>query len=320
MFRAYSFAEKQALAQPSTSSDLTLRERYISTVFLEGAGIKLTERHCPACGGTSSTHFAEIMGVEYRWCSDCRSVYALVVPDVAQRYRTCPALNEFKRSEGFQESSRESRMGIWQDSLFWIRFRCARYLGKVAGFRIIDIDNPYNALSAMMQESGLGDHYERVSGVPESTHKSDLIFYLDNLRKDSSPLDVLAGIHELLEDNGLLFLTARLGSGFDVLALKGNNPTVFPCEHLFLPSPQGLITLLEKVGFEVLEFFTPGNLDIEYVLQNRDLVEDGGALVDQILMVQDTSTLLEFQRFLQKSGLSSYARLVARKVGKICEN
>jgi hypothetical protein len=313
MLKAYSFAEKQVLARTNISPKIMLQEKQIAGAFLMNADVGVEKRECLACGHEVSTHFADITGLEYRRCSDCRSIFALTAKDTATRYAAYPALEKLRRSDTFQVSSRESRIDIWHDLLFWIRFRCARYLASVEGFRIIDIGNLYDGLSEMLQDSNLCTRYERTATIPTSPVNNDLILYIDQLRKESDPLSALCAIHSLLKADGLLFLSARLGSGFDVLALKGNNPSVFPCEHLFLPSPQGLAILLEKAGFEVLELLTPGNLDIEYVLQNKELIEEGDLLVNQILALQDTTTLLEFQRFLQKSGLSSHARLVARR-------
>jgi hypothetical protein len=315
MLKAYSFAEKQVLARTNISPEIMLQEKQIAATFLENVDIGIERRECPACGHEVSTHFADITGLEYRCCSDCRSIFALTTKDATARYTTYPALENLRHSDTFQMSSRESRIDIWHDLLFWIRFRCARYLAGVEGFKVIDIGNLYDGFSEMLRDSNLCTRYERIAAISTSSVDNDLVLYIDQLRKESDPFLALDTIHSLLKTDGLLFLSARLGSGFDILALKGNNPSVFPCEHLFLPSPRGLTALLEKAGFEVLEFLTPGNLDIEYVLQNRELIEEGDLLVNQILALQDTATLLEFQRFLQKSGLSSHARLVARKVG-----
>jgi hypothetical protein len=324
MFKAYSFAEKQMLAQPNTAPEIALQIKQASVNFLAEADAGVVARNCPACGNEESTHFAEIMEVEYRCCSDCQSIFALVKKDTASRYAAYPALQNLKQSVAFQASACESRTGIWHDLLFWTRFRCARYLADTEGFDVADISNPYDGLSDMFENSGLCKRYERAANVSASSNNNDLVIWLDQLYKESDPRTALNSIYLLLKDGGLLFLSARLGSGFDVLALKGNNPSIFPCEHLFLPSSGGLVTLLEATGFEVLEFFTPGNLDIEYVLQNRNSVEAKDQLIAQILESQDTATLLEFQRFLQKSGLSSHARLVVRKTGskteRTCEN
>jgi hypothetical protein len=315
MLKAYSFAEKQVLARTNISPEIMSREKQVAAAFLVETDVGIAGRECSACGHEVSTHFADIMGLEYRCCSDCRSIFASVAEDTASRYAIYPALESLRCSDTFQVSSRESRADIWHDLLFWIRFRCARYLAGIEGFTVIDIGNLYDGFSEMLRDSGLCARYERTKAVPVSPSGNDLVLYIDQLRKESNPLAALRTIYSLLKRSGLLFLSARLGSGFDVLALKGNNPSVFPCEHLFLPSPRGLVILLEKAGFEVLEFLTPGNLDIEYVLQNRELIEEGDLLINQVLTLRDTATLLEFQRFLQKSGLSSHARLIARKVG-----
>jgi hypothetical protein len=313
MLKGYSFAEKQVLARTSISPEILSQQKQVAKAFLAETDVGIKKRKCPACGHEGSTHFGTIMEIEYRLCSDCQSIFASVAKDTASRYAAYPALESLRCSDTFQASSCKSRTDIWYDLLFWIRFRCARYLACNKDLKVVDIDDPYDGLSEMLRNSSLCACYERATTLLAAPVENDLVIYMEQLRKESDPLTTLCTLHSLLKDNSLLFLSARLGSGFDVLALKDNNPSVFPCEHLFLPSSQGLVVLLEKAGFEVLEFLTPGNLDIEYVLQNRELIEEGDLLINQILMVQDTATLLEFQRILQRGGLSSYARLVARR-------
>ena len=127
------------------------------------------------------------------------------------------------------------------------------------------------------------------------------------------PLQFLKEVHKSLKDNGLLFFSIRMGSGIDVLALKENNKSIFPYEFNLLPTPKGLRILLEQAGFEVLELTTPGTMDVSYLHEQVNSLENENAFLYYFLKTAGAAELAEFQRFLQKSGLSSYAQLVARK-------
>lgn len=79
-----------------------------------------------------------------------------------------------------------------------------------------------------------------------------------------------------------------------------------------LPSRKGLEKILQDAGFELLEITTPGTRDMESVLRNKDRIEDGNFFVKYLLNTADKSVLSDFQQFLQKSGLSSFAQVVAK--------
>lgn len=85
-------------------------------------------------------------------------------------------------------------------------------------------------------------------------------------------------------------------------------------ESIFLPSTNGAETLLNKAGFNILEISTPGTLDIEHVLKNSDQLKPDDLFTKYLLTQTDRYVLAEFQRFLQKSGMSSHARIIAQKV------
>lgn len=55
--------------------------------------------------------------------------------------------------------------------------------------------------------------------------------------------------------------------------------------------------MLAQTGFELLEFTTPGTFDLNYVKANKDGLAEA-----------------DFQRFIPKSGLSSYAQVIARRM------
>lgn len=70
--------------------------------------------------------------------------------------------------------------------------------------------------------------------------------------------------------------------------------------------------ILEEAGFQLLEITTPGTRDMESVLRNQERIEESNFFVKYLMRVADKRTLADFQRFLQKSGLSSFAQVVAK--------
>jgi hypothetical protein len=121
----------------------------------------------------------------------------------------------------------------------------------------------------------------------------------------------------VLVAGGFLVVTARSGSGFDVQVLW-ENADVTPLEHLNLISVEGLQTALPRSGFEILEFSTPGQLDVQVVERLRK--ERGAVLprfLEYLLSHRDALCHEKFQDFIQEQRLSSHLRLIARKSEKL---
>ena len=78
---------------------------------------------------------------------------------------------------------------------------------------------------------------------------ADIISLMDVLQRISNPQELLQNLLQNLRPGGLLIAVCRAGSGFDVLTLRENSESIFPLDHIYLPSPQGLKLLLEKSGF-----------------------------------------------------------------------
>jgi hypothetical protein len=115
--------------------------------------------------------------------------------------------------------------------------------------------------------------------------------------------------------DGLLLLTTRSGSGFDLSILEGHARYLFVPEHLNLLSLAGLERLMERAGFELLELSTPGELDIGLVRDS--LLRDPSIPVPEFVRLlvehRDEVAHRDFQEFLQKHRLSSHVRLAARR-------
>ena len=108
-------------------------------------------------------------------------------------------------------------------------------------------------------------------------------------------------------------MSARIGTGFDILVLK-EHAQIYPYEYVSLLSKQGIERVLRHAGFEMLDYSTPGSMDVGYVKNKLPFVSSENLFVKNLISNSDQLLLDEFQRFLQKSGMSSYAHIVAKKV------
>jgi len=136
----------------------------------------------------------------------------------------------------------------------------------------------------------------------------------ESLDRVDDPLALLRGVRSYLKDDGLIFVTGLVCSGFDFTVLGRNNLYLYPPDRTNCFSLTGLTELLNQSGFVPLEISTPGVLDVEIVLAH--LGHDPAiplSSFERRLLAANPETRAAFQAFLQERGLSSFARIVARK-------
>ena len=163
---------------------------------------------------------------------------------------------------------------------------------------------PYEGVLPVTEHGGLA------AGVPLGA-----VSAFEKIEHQHEPLALAGELAGLLAPGGLLFLTLRTRSGFDVQVLWDKAPYIFIPEHLNLLSIAGIRALLDRAGFDVVELSTPGQLDIELVRHARD-ADDSIELprfLNELLDQRDALAHDDFQSFLQKHRLSSHVRVAAMK-------
>ncbi|MDR1531587.1 MAG: hypothetical protein LBS62_05285 [Clostridiales bacterium] len=316
MLKAYSFTENEGLSQRLNDKSFFSLERQLAAEFVRQHHISLSaakNEKCPLCGSDETDLFTAIDTIPFFRCDRCWSIFAPAEQSIVDEYRAYTPITALRSSDEYQEIASVKRLKMWDELVFWFKFRSARYFGKSANFSILDIGNRYNVFREMIKS--FSSEYTAVSDLVQANTEAEIVLFLTQIQYETNPIQAFEKIYSLIKPNGLLFLSARVGSGFDVLTLKGATDTIYPFEHTTLPSIKGLQISLEKTGFELLEITSPGNLDIRYVMENIEKLPDDNLFLKYLSKNSDESILTEFQRFIQKSNLSSHARLVARKKG-----
>lgn len=271
---------------------------------------------CIACGCFDIKPFFEKWGVTYYRCLSCESVFVAADADILEVYKKDEDLLAFRKEKKYQDEASDKRDLIWDELLEWVSFRAFRYLGTNKGLVVTDFGNRYVGLIKKIKESKIFRSYSLRDSIwgetAENERSADIILSFDRIQQTSEPLKLLTEANAELSKGGLLFLSARMGTGFDILTLK-SHAQIYPYEYVFLPSRQALFNLLERGGFKLLDYSTPGQMDVGYVMSRYEHIEEDNYLIRSLLRDADATILGEFQRFLQKSCMSSYARIVARK-------
>lgn len=292
---------------------------------------EIEEIDCPACGSHLSSKVFEKHGFNYVLCADCKSVYASPRPtdealatyyseSRASRYRVDHLARDTARARvRHQIAANANWMGRIVDELTAAETKSYTDIGttlpqlfeEMASFDLFDSFSSFEPLSPLDRVySALN-----VQIAAEPPTGQTAVSSFEKLEHQFSPYDYLIGLGRMLSDEGILFFTTRTTSGFDLQILGGSAPYIFVPEHLNLMSIDGIETLLDRAGFDVLELSTPGQLDLQFIkgalAENPNIRIPG--FVSYLLSHRDEEAHEDFQAFLQKHRLSSHLRVAARK-------
>lgn len=294
-----------------------MKEIEIARKYVESHHIRHDmKRKCPICRTDEGEYFFTKWNVDYLRCSECGSVFAVCDQSIIDDYMACEELNDLRHSEQYQKQIAESRQNTWKEFLCWIEVRAFRFLERNRNLNILDVSNHLSVFKNLIRESPICGNYMNIDLQRDDLFldfSSDIVLYNDVLKTNYEPYESIEILKHTLKKDGILVAGVRAGSGFDIVTMKENNTKIYPYEHVLLPSVKGMTKLLDKSGFDILEITTPGVMDVKYVLEDLDKIGAGEKFVKYLLSESNEATLMEFQRFLQKSCMSSFIRVIARK-------
>jgi len=188
----------------------------------------------------------------------------------------------------------------------WGYYRSARNVWPKAKYQLIDpLFNPNIA----REEISTVDLNDNITSIT-----FDAVFLFEAMDRSPDPLSVLKKVANALKPGGLCFITCLLSSGFEIQVLGQESEVFVPPERMNLLSYEGMNTLIKKESsFEVLEFSTPGVLDIPNVTKQLDQVNNIDFFQYILKQRQDEEMVSSFQDFLQLNRLGTFGRLVLRK-------
>ncbi len=297
-----------------------VNEKELAKRYIQTQKFKKKIEKCIFCGANTKETFFDKWGITYSLCLAEWSVGLGVLPEekhIKAYFRKSP-LAQFRSSKEYQDTVAKGRHYVWESLIEWIEGRVDRYLGNEK-YKVADWGSKFVGWIQVLQEAKFVLHFDVIDplppilGGPENDDFLDIICLIDVLQRQTDPFNFLSNVWKKLSSGGILVLTCRSGSGFDILTLGKNTETVFPLDHISLPSPEGLKILLEKVGFDILELTTPGMLDVGYVQKSIHSISKEQYFQRYIFSQADEQTLERLQGFLQQNNLSSHIRCVARK-------
>jgi hypothetical protein len=301
----------------------------ITRIFGRERGVLLTR--CPACGAADAEPGFEKLGFQYLRCSFCRSLYVSPRPteEMLQAFYTESRAIEFWNSTLARQTADARQEHIFQPRAAWV-VATAESHGHLGG-TFVDYHSKYWTFLESMVAMGGFEQYVTMS--PEGFSQDKLLpkgFTMSDALPDEtvnvlSAMEVIERAYNLsvlldrlwalLKEGGLLLVTTLTSSGFDVQILGPKARNLLPPTHLNVLTVEGMIALMERSGFEICELSTPGQLDVELVLNalREDPTMELPVVIDDLIRRRDKQVQQVFQEFLQQACSSSHLRLVARK-------
>jgi len=258
----------------------------------------------------------------YLRCPETGSLFLADLPEPRSWADLLAEVSRHRRSpEAFHAGLAQSRSDhVYAPKLAWIEETL-----RLQGLKqptLLEAVTPPSDFTALLRESG---SFAEVVTVDEMALRMggpgagaagpvQAAVLLESLDRVDDPAALLRAVTDRLATGGLVFVTALVASGFDLAVLGLRNLYLYPPDRTNAFTLVGLSTLMERSGLTLQEVSTPGVLDVEIVKAHaqRDPSLPLSAFERQLLSA-DRDTQQAFQAFLQQQGLSSFARLVARK-------
>ena len=248
---------------------------------------------CQACGSAEARPAFERFGLAYQECGRCGTVYLSPRPDAAMlaEHARHSAPAKFWRERVLPETEGVRREKILLPRTDWVHDALAEYLPQAT--RVIELAPHDDAPAGPADAITAFETFDRAADVPA----------------------LVAAAHRALVPGGLLFATAPSVSGFELQVLWERARSVAPPDKINLLSIRGFMALFAD-GWEILELSTPGMFDVETV--RRAVEADPEAPWPRFVrtLVRDTNEQqrAEYQEYLQRARLASFARLLVRKI------
>ena len=304
---------------------LQLYREYCIDATREALGAESWSREaCPACE-SGSENIGAVDRLRYQRCSRCGTMFLREVADDSQWYDLLERVGERRNSAStFDSGVEHSRVeNVYAPKKEWIESTLRLHGMKEANVvEVVSGQSPFTSLLekgsfrkvASVTERALMAAAELTGSTLEDGRAAwDAAVLLESLDRSTDPAKILGEVALRVRTGGLIFVTALVASGFDIVCLGLRNMYLHPPDRTNCFSMEGLKQLLERTGYSPVEISTPGVLDVEIVNAHRGLDDVTLSSFEKQLLDSDQETREAFQTFLQQNRMSSFARIVARR-------
>lgn len=293
--------------------------------------------NCPACDHSQSIAWGEKDSFKYRECPICSTIFTSPRPTEAilaafyfqsQNYAIWntlifPATETTRKERIFIPRAKRTiefckRYGVAGGTLLEIGAAFGTYCDAIRDqsfFEHIVAVEPTPGLAETCRRKNFITHEETVEALTFPTARADVVAAFEVIEHLGSPYKFISRCAEFLRSGGLLICSCPSGTGLGMLVLR-EEARVVDHEHLNYFNPKSIPILLRRCGLETLEITTPGELDVDLLLnQLKEQPETKMCpLVRELLPTLSIEAQEQLQRFLKTAKLSSHLWFIARKL------
>jgi 2-polyprenyl-6-hydroxyphenyl methylase/3-demethylubiquinone-9 3-methyltransferase len=270
------------------------------------------ERACPACSGQGEPAFVRL-GFPYQRCATCRSLFVSPAPEEERlaQYHAEGAAERFRREQVLPMTARVRARHAVGPRARWVLTAAAARLGPGLTFAQFGVESP-PLLEILRASASVVRWPDDLSDDPTDARVDGAIAF-DVLERSVDFSGDLYRCRRALRPRGLLFVTTMSGDGFEVRMLGPRTAALVPPVHLQLLSRAGWRAALTREGFSLVEYSTPGELDVQAVVEvcRRDPDVRLPPILEELVRHEDEQVGRAFQDLLQQACLSSHVQLVA---------
>jgi len=292
----------------------------------------LQDAFCPVTGEQEIKQSFSRMGMEYHVSRSLGNIYLSLQPtmNALKSFYLESEARKFWHTQLWLETKAMRKEKIILPQLQWIHgfinqyfpmenISIAEFLPNHWGYNMVASevfqDVNYTLVNALFNPDLIDDDIKIISiSENEENGSKDAALLFEALDRTVDSRKLLESAKNTLKPGGLCFITCLLASGFEVQLLGERSGIFVPPERMNIMSFEGMKRLIKDIGgFEILEFSTPGVLDIPNVIDQISETNNSG-FFDYIFKLRQDSELVEsFQEFLQFNCLGTFGRLVLKK-------
>lgn len=267
-----------------------------------------SERDCPACGGQGTREF-ERFGFTYQRCAGCGSLFVSPLPDVKRiaRYHAEGAAERFRREQWLPQTADVRARHNLGPRARWVIAEAAARLP--AGPMLAQFGPEFPPLLDLLRPSA-----RVVPWADGSDAELDGVIAFDIVERVPEFSQALSRCRRAVRGGGLLFVATTSGDGFEVRMLGARMTSLAPPVHLQLLSRAGWVAALAREDFTIVEYSTPGELDVQAVAEvcRQDPEVRLPPILGELVRHEDEEVGRLFQELLQHACLSAHVQLVAQ--------
>ncbi len=298
---------------------------------------KFVEIPCVGCDNDEKESYFEKHSFRYNHCAKCGSIYVSPRPDLSEltRYYSVSDSQRFWSENILKKTGEKRKESIMLPNITRIEeiLENANHtpnhvldVGSANGTFLIEWKKrhddaqlygiePGRESAKKCRDQGITVYESSVEDEADKGRvKGDLVTCFEVIEHVQNPDLFAESIYKVTASGGMAIMSCLGADGFDIQLLWEKSRSLMPPYHLNFLSQKGMKQLFSKAGFDRVEIFTPGRLDVQIIEKSIERgINPDLSRFEKLLLSRGEATLQAFQQFLAEQCLSSHVWIVCHK-------